>query len=120
MHAPGQIVAGPMILGTRRSYAPTRIRRRRRHDNVFLTASRRRRIPGAAGPRPDRVRFRAMEPPADRPRITAIIPIGTLEGAKSRLGGTLDAEERRDLVDTMVYRTIRAALDTPGIATSSS
>lgn len=57
-----------------------------------------------------------MEPPADRPHITAIIPIGTLEGAKSRLGGTLDAEERRDLVDTMVYRTIRAALETPGIS----
>ena len=57
-----------------------------------------------------------MEPPAaDHPQITAIIPIGTLEGAKSRLGGTLDAEERRDLVDTMVYRTIRAALETPGI-----
>jgi 2-phospho-L-lactate guanylyltransferase len=57
-----------------------------------------------------------MEPPADRPQIAAIIPIGILEGAKSRLGGTLDAEERRDLVDTMVYRTIRAALETPGIS----
>jgi 2-phospho-L-lactate guanylyltransferase len=56
-----------------------------------------------------------MEPPADRLHITAIIPIGTLEGAKSRLGGTLDAEERRDLVDTMVYRTVRAGLATPGI-----
>lgn len=49
-------------------------------------------------------------------RIVAIIPIGTLENAKSRLGGTLDAEERRDLVDTMIYRTVRAALATPGIA----
>ena len=56
-----------------------------------------------------------MEPPTDRPHVAAIIPIGTLEGAKSRLGGTLDAEERRDLVDTMVYRTVRAALATPGI-----
>ncbi len=48
-------------------------------------------------------------------RLVAIIPIGTLEGAKSRLGGTLDAEERRDLVDDLFYRTVRAALDTPGI-----
>jgi 2-phospho-L-lactate guanylyltransferase len=56
----------------------------------------------------------APSPPTDR--IVAIIPIGTLENAKSRLGGTLDAEERRDLVDTMIYRTVRAALATPGIA----
>ena len=56
------------------------------------------------------------EPPTPSPRVVAIIPIGTLEGAKSRLGGTLDAEERRDLVDTMVYRTVHAALTTPGIA----
>ncbi|HEX5012749.1 MAG TPA: 2-phospho-L-lactate guanylyltransferase [Candidatus Limnocylindrales bacterium] len=56
----------------------------------------------------------APSPPSDR--IVAIIPIGTLENAKSRLGGTLDAEERRDLVDTMIYRTVRAALATPGIA----
>ena len=39
-------------------------------------------------------------------------PDRDLENAKSRLGGTLDAEERRDLVDTMIYRTIRATLDT--------
>jgi 2-phospho-L-lactate guanylyltransferase len=56
------------------------------------------------------------EPTTSSPRVVAIIPIGTLEGAKSRLGGTLDAEERRDLVDTMVYRTVHAALTTPGIA----
>ena len=56
----------------------------------------------------------APSPPTDR--IVAIIPIGSLENAKSRLGGTLDAEERRDLVDTMIYRTVRAALATPGIA----
>ena len=53
--------------------------------------------------------------PAEPPRVVAIIPIGGLEGAKSRLGGTLDAEERRDLVDDLFYRTVRAALDTPGI-----
>ena len=57
-----------------------------------------------------------MEDAAPRPhRIVAIVPIGTLENAKSRLGGTLDAEERRDLVDTMIHRTVRAALATPGI-----
>ena len=40
---------------------------------------------------------------AVRPRPTrdrrAIIPVATLEGAKSRLGGPLDAEERGDLVE---------------------
>jgi 2-phospho-L-lactate guanylyltransferase len=66
-----------------------------------------------------RVRSRKMDdaapiPPPDR--IVAIIPIGSLENAKSRLGGTLDAEERHDLIDTMIYRTVRAALATPGIA----
>jgi 2-phospho-L-lactate/phosphoenolpyruvate guanylyltransferase len=49
------------------------------------------------------------------PRIVAIIPVGELEGAKSRLGGTLDAEERRDLVDRMLGRTVRAAVATPGL-----
>jgi 2-phospho-L-lactate guanylyltransferase len=49
-------------------------------------------------------------------RIVAIVPIGALDNAKSRLGGTLDAEERRDLLDTMIYRTIQATLSTPGIA----
>jgi 2-phospho-L-lactate guanylyltransferase len=45
----------------------------------------------------------------------AIIPVGTLEGAKSRLGETLDAEERRDLATRMAHRTIEAAVATPGI-----
>ena len=53
-------------------------------------------------------------PPSSR--VIAIIPIGELEGAKSRLGDTLDAEERRDLVTEMLDRTVRAALATPDIA----
>jgi 2-phospho-L-lactate/phosphoenolpyruvate guanylyltransferase len=53
--------------------------------------------------------------PSRSQRVVAIIPIGRLEGAKSRLGGTLDAEERRDLVEAMASRTIRAALAAPGI-----
>jgi 2-phospho-L-lactate guanylyltransferase len=48
-------------------------------------------------------------------RIVAIVPVGALEGAKSRLGGTLDAEERRELAIEMLDRTIRAALDAPEI-----
>jgi 2-phospho-L-lactate guanylyltransferase len=52
----------------------------------------------------------------DPPRVVAIVPVGGLEGAKSRLGETLDAEERRELVDRMLERTVRAALATPGIA----
>jgi 2-phospho-L-lactate guanylyltransferase len=43
-------------------------------------------------------------------RIAAIIPVGTLEGAKTRLGGTLDAEERQDLVEGLLARTVVAAL----------
>jgi 2-phospho-L-lactate guanylyltransferase len=49
------------------------------------------------------------------PRIVAVVPVGALEGAKSRLGGTLDAEERRELAIDMLDRTVRAALDTQGI-----
>jgi 2-phospho-L-lactate/phosphoenolpyruvate guanylyltransferase len=48
-------------------------------------------------------------------RIVAVVPVGALEGAKSRLGGTLDAEERRELAIDMLDRTVRAALHTPGI-----
>jgi 2-phospho-L-lactate guanylyltransferase len=43
-------------------------------------------------------------------RIAAIIPVGTLEGAKTRLGEMLDAEERRDLVEGLLARTVAAAL----------
>ena len=43
-------------------------------------------------------------------RIAAIIPVGTLEGAKSRLGESLDAEERKDLVERLLARTVMAAL----------
>ena len=63
-----------------------------------------------------RATSRPMDETDTAQRIVAIVPIGALENAKSRLGGTLDAEERRDLVDTMIYRTIRATLATPGIA----
>ena len=49
-------------------------------------------------------------------RIAAIIPVGALEGAKSRLGETLDAEERQDLVDGLLARTVVAALAVDGLA----
>jgi 2-phospho-L-lactate guanylyltransferase len=49
------------------------------------------------------------------PSVVAIIPVRALEGAKSRLGDVLDAEERRDLVVELLERTIRAAGATPGI-----
>ena len=48
-------------------------------------------------------------------RIAAIIPAGTLEGAKTRLGGTLDAEERQDLAERLMTRTVLAALAADGI-----
>lgn len=47
--------------------------------------------------------------------IVAIIPVGSVDGAKSRLGAVLDAEERHDLVMRLAERTIRAAMATPGI-----
>jgi len=47
--------------------------------------------------------------------IAAIIPVGTLASAKSRLGETLDAEERQDLVDRLLVRTVTAALAVDGL-----
>jgi 2-phospho-L-lactate guanylyltransferase len=49
--------------------------------------------------------------PAARPdlsRTWALVPIRGLETAKTRLGGDLDAEERRDLVIDMLRRTLVA------------
>jgi 2-phospho-L-lactate guanylyltransferase len=50
-----------------------------------------------------------------RPRVVAIVPVGAIEGAKSRLGAVLDAEERRDLALRLAATTIQAAIRTPGI-----
>jgi 2-phospho-L-lactate guanylyltransferase len=55
------------------------------------------------------------QPARTRPRIIAIVPVGSIERAKSRLGAVLDAEERRDLVLRMAARTIRAAVASPEI-----
>jgi 2-phospho-L-lactate/phosphoenolpyruvate guanylyltransferase len=49
------------------------------------------------------------------PQVIAIVPVGSVDGAKSRLGAVLDAEERHDLVMRLAERTIRAAVATPGI-----
>jgi 2-phospho-L-lactate guanylyltransferase len=48
-------------------------------------------------------------------RIAAIIPVGTLEGAKTRLGDKLDAEERQDLVEDLLARTVVTALAVVGL-----
>jgi 2-phospho-L-lactate guanylyltransferase len=54
--------------------------------------------------------------PATTARATTVaIPIRAIEGAKSRLGAVLDAEERRDLVETLLRRAIRAAAGTRGV-----
>jgi 2-phospho-L-lactate guanylyltransferase len=49
-------------------------------------------------------------------RIAAIVPVGSFAGAKSRLGESLDAEERQDLVDGLLARTVVAALAVVRIA----
>ena len=53
---------------------------------------------------------------ADLSRTWALVPIRGLESAKTRLGGNLDAEERRDLVVDLLRRTLRATRDAAGIA----
>jgi len=52
----------------------------------------------------------------DTGSVIAIVPVSSLDGAKSRLGAVLDAEERRDLVASLVRTTIHAVVSTPGIA----
>lgn len=51
-----------------------------------------------------------IAPRIEAARCAAIIPVGTLEDAKSRLGGALDAEERQDLAEGLLMRTVTAAL----------
>ena len=48
-------------------------------------------------------------------RVAAVIPVGSLERAKSRLGANLDAEERRDLVLGLFDGTLAATAATAGI-----
>lgn len=48
--------------------------------------------------------------------VAAIIPVGTLEGAKSRLGDALDAEEREALTGRLLTRTVEACLAATDLA----
>lgn len=48
--------------------------------------------------------------------IVAIVPVGRLEGAKSRLGSVLDAEERRDLAERLLTRTIDVLRSIPTVS----
>jgi 2-phospho-L-lactate/phosphoenolpyruvate guanylyltransferase len=50
------------------------------------------------------------------PAIAAIVPVGTLEGSKSRLGDALDAEEREELADRLLTRTLVACLDADALS----
>jgi 2-phospho-L-lactate guanylyltransferase len=53
---------------------------------------------------------------AQRGPIVALVPVGSLQRAKSRLGGSLDAEERHDLVLELLERTLRATAAAPSLA----
>jgi 2-phospho-L-lactate/phosphoenolpyruvate guanylyltransferase len=55
-------------------------------------------------------------PATDDGPVVAIIPVGALEGAKSRLGAVLDAEERLELTTRLARATIGACVATPAIA----
>ncbi len=65
-----------------------------------------------ASPAPDDVAIDR----ARRPRLIAIIPVGSLDGAKSRLGAVLDAEERLDLTLRLARTTIAAAVAADRVA----
>lgn len=56
-----------------------------------------------------------MSPHRSAPIVYAIVPVAALDGAKSRLGEVLDAEERQDLVLRLAGATIRASMETAGI-----
>jgi 2-phospho-L-lactate/phosphoenolpyruvate guanylyltransferase len=49
-------------------------------------------------------------------RIAAIVPVAAIEGAKTRLGESLDAEERHDLVERLLARTLTTLLAVERIA----
>ena len=49
-------------------------------------------------------------------RVAAIVPVASIEGAKTRLGETLDAEERHDLVSGLLERTLDAVTTATTIA----
>ncbi|MGC8634262.1 MAG: 2-phospho-L-lactate guanylyltransferase [Candidatus Limnocylindrales bacterium] len=53
---------------------------------------------------------------ADLSRLHAVVPVRTLEGGKTRLGGALDAEEREELIIGML-RHVLGTLQTWGGAT---
>lgn len=44
-----------------------------------------------------------------------VVPVRALEGAKSRLGAVLDAEERRELVELLLRQTIEAVRGAAGV-----
>jgi 2-phospho-L-lactate/phosphoenolpyruvate guanylyltransferase len=53
---------------------------------------------------------------ADLSRLVVLVPLAGLEEAKSRLGATLDAEERQALVLGLLDRTVRAADEVEAVA----
>jgi coenzyme F420-0:L-glutamate ligase/coenzyme F420-1:gamma-L-glutamate ligase len=56
----------------------------------------------------------SLPPPLDR--VVAVVPVRSLAGSKTRLGGQLDAEEREALVAGLLLRTIHAARGAPSVS----
>jgi len=53
---------------------------------------------------------------ADLARLVAIVPVRSLSGSKSRLGDSLDPEERAELILALLRRTVEAALAAGSLA----
>ena len=107
---------GHLRIGRRRRRPGARDRRPRRRDARHRHDHGRRERPSQACERSARARQRPGADVTESRRIAAIIPVASIEGAKTRLGETLDAEERHDLVSGLLERTLDAVTGAASIA----
>src|SRR4029079_7609109 len=62
----------------------------------------------------DSIPAMTLPPPLDR--TVAVVPVRSLAGSKTRLGGELEAEEREARVAGLLLRTIHAAREAPSLS----